>query len=233
MGKIRLFCIPYVGASASVFWKWSKTLDKSIELVPIELAGRGKRFNEPFYEDLQGAVDNIFNIIENEINDLPYAIYGHSMGSLLAFELYYKIIEKRRKAPVHIFFSGRYPPHINKNSIIYHKLSDKELVDKILEIGGTSKEVFLNKELANIYISLIRSDYRILEMYKYNAKPYKLNCDISVFYGNKDKICADSFLNEWIKYTEKQCDFYEFDGDHFFINDKSEEVVSEINKILT
>jgi medium-chain acyl-[acyl-carrier-protein] hydrolase len=47
-----------------------------------------KEFNELFYEDLQDAVNDIFDIIDNEIDDSPYAIYGHSMGSLLAFELH-------------------------------------------------------------------------------------------------------------------------------------------------
>ena len=82
-----LFCLPYAGGSEVAYYKWKKYLHPSIELIPIELKGRGKRFNEIFYESLEEAVDDIFENIKDKIINNDYAIYGHSMGSLLSYEL--------------------------------------------------------------------------------------------------------------------------------------------------
>lgn len=45
MSKVRIFCIPYAGGSASIYNKWKKYVGSDFELILIELAGRGSRFN--------------------------------------------------------------------------------------------------------------------------------------------------------------------------------------------
>jgi 4'-phosphopantetheinyl transferase len=100
-----LFCLPYAGGSESIYYKWKRYLKHFIELEPIELKGRGKkRFNETFYESLEEAVDDIFENIKDKIAEDDFAIYGHIMGSLLAYELYYKIGKLNVRKPKHIFF---------------------------------------------------------------------------------------------------------------------------------
>jgi len=54
-------------------------------------------------------VEDILTNIQDKIIADDYAIYGHSMGSLLAYELYYKIIDKNIRKPKHMFFSGNEP----------------------------------------------------------------------------------------------------------------------------
>src|ERR1700738_4611092 len=107
-----LFCLPYAGGSEVIYYKWKKYLHPSIQLIPIQLKGRGKRFSEIFYENIEEAVDDIFENVKDKIVDDDYAIYGHSMGSLLAYELYYKISKLNLKKPKHIFFSGYKAPSI-------------------------------------------------------------------------------------------------------------------------
>lgn len=91
MTKIKLFCLPYAGGSSVIFNSWKQYIDPSIELVPIELAGRGKRINEPLYNGVNDAVEDVFGLIKNKITDTPYALFGHSMGGMISYELAQKI----------------------------------------------------------------------------------------------------------------------------------------------
>ncbi len=231
--KVKLFCIPYAGGSASFYYKWRKIIPSSIELCPIELAGRGKRVREPFYNSLNEAVDDIFNNIVDKINETPYAILGHSMGSWIVFELYYKIKKAGLKEPMHIFFSGRYPPHIKKAGKVFYKLPDEEFKQEILKIGETPVELFEDKVMASTLISVLKADFKILETYEFLPKNELINCNVTIFNGKEDADVTNNDLKEWLKYSSKQCDIYEFEGGHFFINLEKESVIKIIsNKLI-
>jgi medium-chain acyl-[acyl-carrier-protein] hydrolase len=230
MGKIKLFCIPYAGGSAMVYNRWKKYLHRDIELYPIELAGRGKRYNIPFYTSFHDAVDDLFNSIKNNL-DGYYALLGHSMGSWLTLELAYKISELGYNMPIHIFFSGNRAPHLYRKEKILHKLPDDEFKREIFKIGGTPKELFENKELLEYFLPVLRADFKILENYNYKDRDMCLNSDISVFNGIDDNL-TDTEIEGWGKYTKLQFKSYNFNGGHFFINEKVCDVLKVINYVL-
>lgn len=104
--EIKLFCIPYSGGSAEVYRKWSKSLSSDIQLFPVELPGHGKRIFEPLRDDIDTIVEDITaTIASNVASNDDYAIFGHSLGSLLTFETYYKLIENGVHKPQHIFLA--------------------------------------------------------------------------------------------------------------------------------
>ncbi|CAM3987589.1 thioesterase II family protein [Mesobacillus zeae] len=229
MEKIKLFCLPYAGSSATVYMKWKKYLHHSIQLIPIELAGRGKRIVEPLYTDIEEAVNDIYEKIQDELEDTPYAFFGHSMGSLLAFECIHKIRSQKKRMPETIFFSGKKPPH-KKMDKIYHVLPNAEFIKEILEMGGTPKEIVEHKELLQIFIPILKADFRIVETYDYKEKGEVFDCDIVAMNGKQDNLTTD--MGEWNKYTSGEFRIYNFDGDHFFIHDHLETVVNLINQEL-
>lgn len=232
MNRIKLFCLPYAGGSAAVYMKWKNKLNDAISLIPIELAGRGKRFNEPYYNSFDGALDDTYMEVCSQLNDTDhFMIYGHSMGSLLAYEIAHKLKENLNKEPIHIFLSGRYPPHISKDRRLF-LLPDDELIKTIFEYGGTPRELIEDEELLSLFLPIIRADYRMMSTYEYIERPGKLDCNISVMNGIDDKDILDFECIRWSDYTNGKCTFYEFDGGHFFINDKSEEIIDIINGTL-
>jgi medium-chain acyl-[acyl-carrier-protein] hydrolase len=226
--------LPYAGGSAMVYGKWKKYLNQLIDLRLVELTGRGKRYTSPLYNSFEESINDIYNCIKEELDQGDYAFWGHSMGNLLIFELAHKIKEQGHRDPIHLFFSGRFPPHIQRdNGRLIHCLPDEELKNEIIEIGGTPKELFENKELFDIFLPVIRADYKILEEYKYIPKLNRFNFDISVFNGMEDKEIKQSDLNQWKIYTEKRCDIFQFQGGHFFINNHADKIASIINEKLT
>lgn len=226
-----LFCLPYAGGSEVIYYKWKKYLNPSIQLESIELKGRGKRYGEIFYETLDEAVEDILRNIKDKIMDDDYAIYGHSMGSLLAYELYYKIKEQKLKNPRHIFFSGYKAPSIIRKKENIYTLPDYDFMKKVIELGGTPEELVKNKELLEIFLPVIRSDFKILENYNYKEREDKIECDVSILNGKQDSINLEEIL-AWKKHVDKGFKVYNFEGDHFFINNNVENIINTINCTL-
>lgn len=226
-----LFCLPYAGGSETIYYRWRQFLGESIKLWPIELKGRGKRYNQEFYDNLEEAVNDIYDSIKDEIEKDDYAIYGHSMGSLLAYELYYKIVSMGKRKPKHIFFSGYSAPNIIKEREITYTLPDYDFMNKIIELGGTPQEVIDNKELLDLFIPILKNDIKILEKYQYIDREEKIGCDISVLNGSKDTMKLNEII-EWRKHGSKKCKMYTFDGNHFFINENIENITNVIKHSL-
>jgi surfactin synthase thioesterase subunit len=226
-----LFCLPYAGGSESIYFNWKNYLDPSIRLYSIVLKGRGARYNDTFYDSLEDAVEDIFNNIKNMIVEEDYAIYGHSMGSLLAYELYYKINEMGARKPKHIFFSGNKPPNIPRDKDNIHTLPKHEFWNEIIALGGTTEEVLDSNELLEIVLPILKNDFKIIETYRYKEKATKIECNISVLNGKQDSIILKDLLS-WNDHTNRRCRIYDFNGGHFFINDNAKKVTSIINSTL-
>ncbi|MBC2578803.1 thioesterase II family protein [Clostridium sp. DJ247] len=230
MKKVKLFCIPHAGGSAAVYSKWKKYINPSIEICPIELAGRGKRFNENLYNNINEIVEDIYEIIKNNLQT-DYAFFGHSMGSLIAYELTYHIMKLKNKSPKHIFFSGKKAPHIMYKNRLIHTLSDIEFKNRILEFSGTPKEVFENRDMLNIFAPILRADLGIFETYKYVEKHCKLDCNITIINGKNDDLTIND-ISGWKQHTSKSCSIYLFNGGHFYLNENLEALISIINTTL-
>lgn len=228
--KTLLFCIPFAGGSEVAFYKWKRLLDTKIELCCIELKGRGKRYDEGFYKNVNEAIDDIYDQIKDQIKDNQYAIYGHSMGSMLAYELYNKIQAVGDNQPIHMFFSGRQAPSVARRKENIHFLPDEQFISRVIELGGTPKEVTESKELMEFIMPILRNDFKLVELYESEAIN-KIQCDISVLNGDEDDINVEEIL-AWKDHAATGCKIYTFKGDHFFINDKLEEVIDIINNTI-
>ncbi|AOZ77366.1 gramicidin dehydrogenase [Clostridium pasteurianum DSM 525 = ATCC 6013] len=227
---MKLFCIPHAGGSAAAYSKWQNYIDPAIEVCPVELAGRGRRFNEGCYKDISEAVEDIYNIIKEDLNQ-EYAFLGHSMGSLIAYELTRYIIKLKGRTPEHIFFSGRKAPDVLYENNSIHKLSDEKLKNKSLEFSGTPREVLRNEYMCRAFLKVLRQDFKICETYTYKNEKLKLNCNISILNGDKDNININH-IALWKKHTSRSCHIYSFKGGHFYIEDNMERIASIINSTL-
>jgi medium-chain acyl-[acyl-carrier-protein] hydrolase len=230
--KTKLFCFPYAGGSSSIYKSWEKLLSTWIELHPIELAGHGKRMTEPFYHNFEEAIEDIFEYVRPYLDKFPYAFFGHSMGALIAYELTCKILQTNYKAPIHLFLSGRTPPHIKKDKYL-SDLPYEQFKNELLKIGGTPEDVFNHPELLELVIPILRADFKLLESYDFQQSDLKINCDITVFSGLNDlEVTSDDIL-QWNDYTQKKLVIHSFEGDHFFITHKGKEITDIINKEIS
>lgn len=229
---MKLFCFPYAGASAMIYNKWKAHMAEGIELIPVELAGRGKYFGTPFYDSFEDMIEDVYSKIESQLDDSPYAIFGHSMGSWIAYDLAHKISELKRPMPEHIFFSGRRAPHIESRRTKYYELPDDEFLDEIYRLGGTPKELLENKELLMMFLPVLRTDFRLVDLYRYEERPCKLSCNISILSGEEDAISLPD-LHAWEEHSSADCTVHMLPGGHFFINEQTVQVTDILNRTLT
>lgn len=233
MNKMKLFCFPYAGGSSDVYRNWKKYLDPSIELYPVELSGRGRRMSEPLYENMQGLIEDVFRKIEPELKNSTYAFFGHSLGSMVVFELTRKLLQDNIQLPEVLFVSGRKAPHLKRkpDEKLTHTLNEEEFIEEIMKLGGTPKELLEHKELLDLFLPVIRKDYKIAEQYVFNDKNVQFNSDLVVLYGTKDEATYEEML-EWKAYSSRSCNFYSFEDGHFFINNYTQQIVDLINNKL-
>lgn len=232
MSKIKLFCLPYAGGSAAIYSKWKQYLDTDIELIPIELAGRGKRINEPFYPDVPALIDDIYNLVSNKVEGDPYAFFGHSMGGMISYQICQILCEKNHQAPMHVFFSGRGAPHVKRpDEKKYHLLNEEEFKKAVISLGGTPPEFFDHPELLEFFLPLLKNDFRLDETDFLNCEINPLDSNISVFLGKEEDLTTEQ-CDGWKKHTKKFCSIHYFEGGHFFLHDEVEQVVRLINNTL-
>lgn len=230
---MKLFCIPYSGGNAAIYTKWRSFLLENIVLCPIELAGRGRRMRDPFYNDVTEAAKDLASLIAMQLEgEETYAIYGHSLGSLLTYETYYNLLEIGINPPWHMFFSGRKAPQNMEPVTNYYLQSDEEFLDFVFTYGGNTKEVMQDERLRKIFLPILRADIRLNETYKYKRKTEKVACNISIINGNQDQSVKEFDMREWEQCTQGKCSIYEFTGDHFFLFDNCLTVTELVNYTL-
>ena len=216
MDKIRLFCFPCAGGSSLMFTNWWKYLKQDIILCPVELAGRGKRFGSSLYKCIQEAIDDIFYAINSDLDKNRYAFFGHSMGCLLAYELIYKIRETKHREPEYLFLAAQEAPHIiRKNNVSLHQLPINIFKNEIIKLGGIPKEVYENEELFDMFIPILKADYKMAESYQYIPNRGKLNSLITTLHGTSDNIKLEH-IQIWSELTNRETETYSFKGGHFF-----------------
>ncbi len=233
MDKVKLFCIPYSGGSSSVYYKWKRLLSRNIVLCPIELAGRGRRMREPFYETVSQAADDISSEIMKQLQPgEPYAIYGHSMGALLAYETYYALKGKGLHEPKHVFFSGRKAPHDEAEKTEYYKLPEQDFLKVVFNYGSNTREILQNRELMDLFVPILRADFKIAEIYEYQAYEEKILCDMTIVNGTQDLSISRNDIRKWTELGAQECEYRWLGGGHFFLTENCGPTVDMLNEIL-
>lgn len=222
-----MFFIPYAGSLTCPYYKWKNLFDERFEPCFIEFAGRGGRSNIDFYEDIDGAAEDISEIIASKTNSDDYLIFGHSMGAVVAFEVYYKLLEKNLRLPKHMFFSGKDAPQLECNREKIYKYNDDMFLNMVSFYGGLP-EYFQDEEIRRIFLPILRADFKMLCDYVYSDKPEKIKCNISVLLGENDFSTKLSEIEQWKVHAGNGFDSYIFEGDHFFINHKYPTIVKLI-----
>jgi medium-chain acyl-[acyl-carrier-protein] hydrolase len=214
--RVRLICLPFAGGSANTYWEWSASLPEHVEVVPVQLPGRENRFDEPTIDSADLLVGRLLDGLSGHL-DRPFAIFGHSMGALIAFELARRL-RMTGLEPVQLFVSGCKAPHLPLDASKHrHHLPDREFISAVGGMNGVPREVLANADLMELVLPALRSDFKLVETYRYRAQP-PLRCPISAFGGLQDKEVARDQVDAWSRHTVGPFQVQMLPGDHFFIN---------------
>lgn len=228
--RVRLFCIPFAGGDPSAFAGWAESLPSSIEVCPILLPGRWTRVKEPLLTDIVPLVralgDSLLPLL-----DKPFALFGHSTGALICFELTRWLRKQRDLQPARLFASGCGAPHLPGRTEPIHSLSEPEFVEKLRSFQGIPEGVLDELELREMVLRILRADFHLTETYVYrNDQP--LACPITVFGGLHDPFVSRSSLQAWREQTSGRFKLRIFPGGHMFLRTDSHSVLEAIRENL-
>ncbi len=202
-----------------------------IELVPVELAGRGTRIDIPLYESTEEAVNDMYEEIKDQVDE-PFAFFGHSSGGLLAYSLACKLKLYLNKQPLHIFLSSISPLcYLNDSDIQFSNLPVEELKARLVSMGRATQELFDDADLFNFFIPPMLVDMKIFEEYDYKKCENNISSNLAIMYGKIDDRVKN--LYEWTEFTRGECEFCEFEGGHFFMDNNINDTIGFINDSLS
>jgi medium-chain acyl-[acyl-carrier-protein] hydrolase len=227
---VQLVCFASAGHGPSMFRSWAPLLPPSIELSIAQLAGRESRWSEPPATSIAEVVTPLVEAMQSALNR-PFALLGHSLGGLLAFETTCALRAVGR-TPEHLFVSAHRAPQLPNR---YPRISAHDDAEFLINVnarhGGVPPEVAANRELMALMLPGLKADYRMFEDYGYVERG-ALECPITALGGTDDRYIDQSELEHWRVQTTAAFNLRIFPGGHFFVNDLRPQVVASVVEAL-
>lgn len=228
-----LFFLPHAGGSAKSYCSFKRFLPKSLQVIPMEIAGRGTRSNEPLFTDISDCCRDILSKHRIVIGNEEYAIFGHSMGTMLACELVKQIREQCLPEPKHIFLSGRCCADEDISILSDDKnTTDDEIASFFFSKALLPKPTAGAEELMAMLQRILCADVRMVDKCRYYPHDIKFRCDITVLYGKDDEMLDGFDMSGWQRMTDGKCHVYSFEGAHFYYQNCKEDVCRIISDTL-
>ena len=228
---LRLFCFPFAGGGATTYRGWPAHLPSNMEAIAVQLPGREDRLSEPPFTSGTELCARLVDVLAPYL-DRPFALFGHSMGGLLAFELTRLLRAVGAPLPMHLFVSAHCGPRKPYSLPPVTGMSDRELVSLLRRMGGTRDEVLEDGDLMELVLPLVRADLTLCETYRYVAAE-PLACPISAFGGILDEHVRHADVVAWSAETSGGFRVRMFPGGHFFLDDVTPRLLQAITDDLT
>ncbi|MET9686094.1 thioesterase II family protein [Streptomyces coeruleorubidus] len=213
---VRLFCLPYAGGGASAYAAWPALFPDDVEVCPVELPGRLTRWSDNAFERAEPLVEALATALAGEL-DVPYALFGHSMGALLAFELARALRGRGADEPRVLFVSGGPAPQLPRRQPPIHDEPDDVVVARLRDLGAVPEDVYAEPELLELLMPTIRADFSVVETYVHRPEP-PLGCPVVAFAGTEDQEVPPELVAPWHEQTTGGFTRHVLPGDHFFLH---------------
>ncbi|OLZ70778.1 hypothetical protein AV521_12195 [Streptomyces sp. IMTB 2501] len=210
---LRLICLPQSGGGAGAFSSWRPHLPPGVELVSVELPGRGGRGDEPLPDDFDKLADQLLDGISAELR-APYALFGHSFGALLAYELTRRIERAALPAPRALLVSASRAPHVPPVKRVSER-SDEALLEWLLKNDGMPRELLKYTAFVTYAMRAIRADLVLAETYSVE-RPDPVGCPLHAFGGSHDPVVPPTDLDAWRGYTTADFSVTVLPGGHAY-----------------
>ncbi|MEV4015113.1 alpha/beta fold hydrolase [Nonomuraea angiospora] len=224
----RIVCFPHAGGAANSYHALSRTLSPSAEVLAIQYPGRQDRFAEPCLDDIRVLADGIFERLRG-LTDRPLALFGHSMGSVVAFEVAHRL-EREGVMPAHLFVSAGRGPACERPERV-HLMNDDGVIAEMRRLDGTHAEVFAHADLMRLVLEPLRGDYKAIETYAYGG--FVVKCPVTALVGDDDPSTTVDAARMWGDHTEGPFALHVFPGGHFYLNDQLPGVARVLRSALS
>jgi pyochelin biosynthetic protein PchC len=224
-------CFPHAGGAASLYRDWSEILPTGIEVLAARLPARQDRFREPPVERMDELADRIAEALRPYL-DLPYAFFGHSLGSDVAYEVARRLERLHGHGPQRVFVSGSSAPHVSE-PVDTDAYDDPALIAEIQRLGAPHTELLDDPELAALLLPALRADYRLSAAYRPALSELGvLRAPITALVGDRDPLVPVEDALQWAELTTGGFNHRVYPGGHFYLERHRRALLRLIQAVL-
>lgn len=220
----RLLCFPHAGGSAGFYFPFARELAPDVEVLAVQYPGRQDRFKEPGIDEVGVLADGVVTALLPLLDERPLALFGHSMGATVGYEVARRLEHREGVVPELLFASGRRAPCRHRAESVHLK-DDEGLADHLRHLGGTYEDLLSEPGLLRMILPAVRVDYRAIETYRHRPGP-ELGCPVAVLTGSDDPVVTLDEAADWGRHTTRGHTLDVFPGGHFFLNDGRDAVAA-------
>jgi medium-chain acyl-[acyl-carrier-protein] hydrolase len=223
---LRLFCLPYAGGSASVFRGWNVSLGEDVVVVGVECPGHGRRIREKPLGSADALVKLLAEELREEFEAGPFALYGHSMGGLLAFQLTHELRRLGLPCPRFLVLSSVRAPRGNLG-VGLGGLSDHDLREMLDRLGGAPSDALADDGLMELMLPIVRADLRLVETWDFTPDA-PLRVPVSLLSGEADPLVPPGEMDRWRRFFAGQVGHCVYAGGHFYFASDSGQMLRDL-----
>jgi medium-chain acyl-[acyl-carrier-protein] hydrolase len=213
--RVRLFCFPHAGGSATVFHRWPPLLGDDIEVLAAQLPGRGARLRERPYRRMVELIPALVEVIRPRL-DVPYAVFGHSLGAATAFGLVLALRRAGAPLPASLFVSACPAPQLERELRPIHPLPQAAFLQALEERYGIADGTLRDPDLAALLYPALQADMEVLETWAYQAED-PLPVPLTACVGASDLTVTRDALDAWRAQSSESFTLHLLNGDHFYL----------------
>lgn len=228
--RLRLLCLPYAGGNARMFRHWDAATPEGVEVCPVELPGHGTRRGEGCATSMSSLVEAMAEEMEALLN-VPFAIFGYSMGGLIGFELARMLRRQYGREPAALLVAAQNAPSVPLERATARGSTDEELSAALYCSGGMSHEALANVRFMRAFLPVLRADYTLVDTYAY-ASERPLQCPIHLYAGADDALVSERGQAEWRRETSGGFAVHRFPGGHYFLRDDEDRFLASVSGLL-
>ncbi|UAA40452.1 thioesterase [Paraneptunicella aestuarii] len=226
--KVRVIAFPFAGSNGNVFLPWKEHLGEHVEVLAYTPPGRAGRFQDGLINSMEKLVQDAWQHMGKYL-DKPYILFGHSLGSLIAYEFMLKAQKYGFPAPIHFISSARKAPHLPSMEN-WTGLSDKDFIEHLDDLGGLHPDIAAVPELLDLLLPVLRADIEVVETYQPTSK--EPNSTLATIFGGEDDDRVPlNDLQVWQEYFQAPININMVDAGHFYLDSHAKELTGFINKV--
>ncbi|AGM07931.1 thioesterase II family protein [Amycolatopsis keratiniphila] len=231
MSETRLVCLPFAGAGAGLFRQWHERVGGRVSLVPLQLPGREELFSDAPLVTMDALVDFVTAKISRTVGKCPFALFGHSFGALVAYEVAQELVASGLPRPATLVVSGAASPWVARPRLDLASITDAEFIARLSELVGYVHPALADPGLREVLLPALRADMAIVGDYRPSSRS-PLPIPITVLRGSEDQLVSDRDVSGWAEVGAANVEFIRFPGPHMYFVDDPEALLVELERIV-
>jgi surfactin synthase thioesterase subunit len=222
----RLFLFHCAGAGAAMYRDWQSLLPQDVGAVCVQLPGRQERIAEPAFTSMTALIDVLCEELLAELDDRPYAFFGHSMGALVAYRLAVAMSSTGGPQPALLGACAWSPEGFRTVPPETADLSEAEVLHWIRSLGSAPADVFDDPALLSLIIPAMRADLATFASCVDDGAV--LECPVVSYSAAADPLLPNGMMSSWRHRTRAYLGNREFPGGHFFVYEQAGAIAADL-----